>query len=232
MTVPAPERLKRYLTVFLRWLSITIVVFVVTLLSGAYITDHLLHKVYTATAEIQVRARDHTGNFDQTRFQSEFEIMQSPHILLPIIHDLDLDKAWAKRLSKSKEDQLTDQEALAHLNKILKLDVRRGTNIVAITVSSDVPQEAAAIANAIADRYKTTRDVEVNHPLQESPVRIISRAEPPEYPSKPNKTFCFIITLVTASVLSVMVASFVEMMLLFSRASEIPLDQVTPNPGH
>jgi capsular polysaccharide biosynthesis protein len=58
--------------------------------------------------------------------------------------------------------------------------------------------------------------------LEEGPVRIISRAEPPAYWSQPNRSLNLIVTILIAGVLSVMVASFVEMILLFSRASEGP----------
>jgi uncharacterized protein involved in exopolysaccharide biosynthesis len=298
------SRFNRYLTVILRWLVITSVVFVLTFITGFYITEHLFHKVYTATAQIQIRARNVTevpglnddGIYRPTpvSFEAEFSLMQSPEFLLPVIYDLGLDKAWAKRVDKSSldalppQDGLLPQDALAYMNKILKLDFVRGTNIINITASSDLPTEAANIANAIADRYKTMRDIEedqhnsrgadalrnqiaqqqkvveekkaemgklpqgqspaylaaqrvlkqqqslldalnvrlkqdiADRQLQESPVRIVSRAEPPENPSRPNKGLDFIVTILAAGFLSVMAASFVEIILLFLRASESP----------
>jgi len=59
-----------------------------------------------------------------------------------------------------------------------------------------------------------------DRPLMESPVRIIFRAEAPTEPSKPNKSFDFIVTILVAGFLSVAAASFVEIILLFLRASE------------
>jgi len=292
MSVPSPSRFKRYLTVILRWLLITAVVFVLTLLAGKYVTDNFLPKVYTATAQIEVRPGVDNG-FDAASFQAEFEIMESPEFLLPIIYDLGLDKAWAKRVDQSdldalpSEDALLPEDALAYMKKSLKIRLVPGTNIIKITASSDVPKEAADIANAIADRYKTMRDVEedenehrqdkdslrdqiaqqqkvldekkaalekmVDHEspayreaqrelekqqslldaltvqiqqnisdslILNSPVRIISRAEPPTEPSKSNKRCAFIVTIVVAGFLSLAAASFVEIILLFSRASE------------
>jgi uncharacterized protein involved in exopolysaccharide biosynthesis len=298
MTVPSASRFTRYMTVILRWLAITLVVFVLTILSGFYITN-ALPKVYTATAQIMVLQRGllivpgsntnrTDSGFDFTNFQVEFLTMESSDFLLPIIHDLGLDKAWAKRVYKSDQDQdqLSDQDALAYMNKILKLDFQRGTNIINITVSSDEPTEAAAIANAIADRYKTMRDSDeaqrsnrstdvlrdqiarqqkvvdeakatvekmphdqstthldaqrnleqqqnlldalnlrlkqdmADNQLRESPVRIISRAQPPQFPSRPNRNVAYLVTFVAAIFLSIATASFVEIMLLFTRASE------------
>jgi uncharacterized protein involved in exopolysaccharide biosynthesis len=319
MSVPTANRLSRYLMVILRWLLVLSVVFVLTMLAGKYVTDNFLSKVYTATAQIQVQPRvdDFVGSFapPAPTIGDEIEIMKSPEFLLPLIYDLGLDKAWAQRVDTlgldvvPSQDALLPLDALAYMNKILKLKLARRTNIIDITVSSDVPMEAARIANAIAARYKNMHDAEedqrnnrgiislrdqiaqqqkvvdekkairdklreelerypivisgpepplskvptallqsfrdaqrdleqqqsvldalnvrlkqdiADSQLQEGPVRIISRAEVPMEPSKPNKNFAFIVTIVAAGVLSVMAASFVEVILLFLRAAEKP----------
>jgi uncharacterized protein involved in exopolysaccharide biosynthesis len=151
------------------WVIFTI--FALTVLSGYYVTNEVLPKVYSAASQIEIRPRgvvdvDTIGsgatekNLNPSEFQAEFTIMQSPAVLLPIIKELQLDKIWAKREFKSSLDSLPDQDALAYMNSILKLDFKRGTNIIEITVASEVPTECRDIANAIADRYKTMRDVE------------------------------------------------------------------------
>jgi uncharacterized protein involved in exopolysaccharide biosynthesis len=56
--------------------------------------------------------------------------------------------------------------------------------------------------------------------LMRSSVRIISRAEVPEYPSSPDKLLCFGITVLIAVLVSLVIGCFVEMILLFIRASE------------
>jgi len=152
------------------WVIFTI--FTLTVISGAYVTNEVLQKVYTATAQIQLRPREVTDitpigpdgrtdqSFDTTAFQAEFEIMQSADVLLPIITDLQLDKIWAKREYKSGLDALPPQDALAFMSGHLKLDQQRGTNLINISFSSEVAKEAADVANALADRYKTMRDVE------------------------------------------------------------------------
>jgi succinoglycan biosynthesis transport protein ExoP len=152
------------------WVIFTI--FLLTVLSGYYVTNEVLPKVYTATSQIQIRPRgilDVQGmspsattdkSFDSISFQAEFTIMQSSDVLMPIITDMQLDKIWAKRVYKSGLDALPPQDALAYMTRIVKLDFARGTNIINITVSSEVPKECADIANAIADRYKKMRDDE------------------------------------------------------------------------
>jgi capsular exopolysaccharide synthesis family protein len=86
--------------------------------------------------------------------------MSSPDVLSPIITDLQLDKVWAERIYKSGLDALPMQDALGYMSQILHLDYMRGTSIITITATSEVPRECADIANAVADRYKTMRDVE------------------------------------------------------------------------
>ena len=151
------------------WVIFTI--FALTVMSGYYVTNYVLPKIYTATAEIQIHPRGVMvapgifnnkidEGFDSTQFQAEFEIMQSPDVLLPIIKDNGLDKIWAKRVFKSNMETLPDQDALGYMTGILKLDFTRGTNIIKIEVSDEVPEECAQIANALADRYKAMRDSE------------------------------------------------------------------------
>ena len=160
------ETKPSYLKIIPRWFVVAFAVFVLTVLGGVYVTSHL-PKVYNATAQIQIRQEDKRlgdfnggddHSFDPTAFQAQFETLQSPDVLLPIITDLKLDQTWATR--EKRGDKLTPLESLAYLKSALKLDLKRGTNIVEITASSEDPQEAATIANAIADRYKTLRDVQ------------------------------------------------------------------------
>jgi succinoglycan biosynthesis transport protein ExoP len=152
------------------WVIFTI--FTLTVLSGYYVTNEVLPKVYMATAQIQIRPRGVTDiapigpdgmtdkGLDTTQFQAEFQIMQQADVLMPIITDLQLDKIWAKRVYKTGLDALPPQDALAYMSNHLKLDSIRGTNIISITFSGEVPKECADVANAVADRYKTMRDVE------------------------------------------------------------------------
>jgi succinoglycan biosynthesis transport protein ExoP len=151
------------------WVIFTI--FALTVLSGYYVTNYVLPKIYTASAQIQIQPRGveevpgivsgrTDPGFDSIAFKDEFTIMQSSDVLLPIITDLQLDKTWAKRIYKSGLEALPPQDALAFMNRILKLDFVQGTNIINITISSEVPRECSEVANAIADRYKTMRDVE------------------------------------------------------------------------
>ena len=93
----------------------------------------------------------------KTQITMQIGFMQSPDILTPIIQDLKLAQIWAKRF-KSDHDVMTQQEALDHLRKVLKIEAVTGTNIVKVTASSQMPQEAADIANTLIDHYKAYSD--------------------------------------------------------------------------
>ena len=82
----------------------------------------------------------------------EIEIIESPEVLAPVVTELKLDQAWAKRYN-SGLDALPMQDALDHFHKVLAVKIRPLTSLVDITVSSENPQEAADVANAIADHY-------------------------------------------------------------------------------
>jgi capsular exopolysaccharide synthesis family protein len=149
------------------WVIFTI--FTLTVLSGYYVTNEVLQKTYSATSEIKILPRQVTpiptvqngktdGEVGPQEFQNEFEVITSPDVLSPIITDLQLDKVWAKRF-KSALDALPMQDALGYMSGIVHLDYKRGTSIITITVVSEVPKECSDIANAVANRYKTMRDV-------------------------------------------------------------------------
>lgn len=152
------------------WVIFTI--FVLTVASGAYVTEEVIPKTYTATSEIQIV---HERNaivptlleinpnlsVDAIDFEADFQKMQSPDVLQPIITKLDLDEKWAREL-KLKQDKLSQKEALDYMKaNILTLEALRGTNIVSITASSQVPSEAADIANAVAQQYQEMRDLDL-----------------------------------------------------------------------
>lgn len=152
------------------WVIFTI--FVLSVGSGWYVTEQVLPKKYSASSQIEIKPRGSlsvpgfTGNgddkgFDPTNFQTEYEIMHSSDVLLPIIADLGLDKAWAQRIFKAKTETVPPLLALDHLTtSVLKITPKRGTDIFEISAESELAKEAADIANAVADHYKTKRDYE------------------------------------------------------------------------
>jgi len=291
MNAPTAIRASRYLLIVIRWFFIAAVIFAASKFVCGYVINHVLPQVYTAKATLTVPANDlvipTAGSSPEPEdFRPEFEnTIRSPDFLLAVIKDLGLEQAWAKRLYRS-DDQLPDVDALTHMENALKFRIEPEINTISITAASDVPQEAADIANAVADRYKTTRDVaeaqREDHgdtglreqiaeqqkvvddkkatlekmPPDQSPaylaaqhdldqqqsildaldtrdmqgdndshiakslIHFVSRAETPIDPTHPNKSIAYYLTLFVATSAGLVVASFVEIIFLFLRASE------------
>jgi len=91
------------------------------------------------------------GQSDPAYYQTQYEVLQSEPILEKTIKDLGLRAKWAR----------TGEVPLHYALKILKqmVNVRqfRGTNIVSLNVFSYRKEEAADIANKIAESYVNSR---------------------------------------------------------------------------
>ena len=129
---------REYFRIIRNRLWVIFTIFSLTVISGVYVTDEVLPKQYSAASQIQIHSRgemlvnpigpDGTTDkgFDPTSFQAEFEIMQSPAVLLPVINELGLDQIWAKRVYKSPLDKLPPQEALGYMNGDVKARFQKG----------------------------------------------------------------------------------------------------------
>ncbi len=92
--------------------------------------------------------------FDPYWVQTEFEKIQSKSILHQVITNLQLTKRWAE---KTKDSELTQGLAFYLLKKDLTVSQSRNTSLIEIKVESDTPDEAAEIAQKIAEVYRDTR---------------------------------------------------------------------------
>jgi succinoglycan biosynthesis transport protein ExoP len=152
------------------WVIFTI--FALTLISGIYVTEELVVRMYTATAQIKIQSSlvhvmpgiamaDFDRPIDPTEFQTEYERMHSPQVLEPVIIGLGLDKIWAQRIFKMPPgSKVPMQSLMAYMNNTLAVSFKHGTNLVEVSTRSEVPKEAADIANAVVAQYKKIRDDE------------------------------------------------------------------------
>jgi len=128
-----------------------------------------LHRMYCATAEIQIlptgpvvisgpiyRAPDvEPDNW----LELETQVIQAPDIMMDVVKSLKLDPIWTKRFQA--EHPLWDsKDSINHLYKVVRVQSVRQTDLVEITAYSEIPQEAADIANAVVDTYKANHDKE------------------------------------------------------------------------
>jgi capsular exopolysaccharide synthesis family protein len=94
------------------------------------------------------------GSFDPYWIQTEFEKIQSKMILYPVISNLDLTAEWGKRY---KEGALPLDMTYKILRREVDVTQSRNTSLIEIKAFSQDPNEAAAIANNIADVYRDSR---------------------------------------------------------------------------
>jgi len=143
---------------------------------------NLFTGMYSATAVAEIRfggLMSATNTSYEERAAKEIITNATAEILSiesldEIVHKLKLNRIWAQRFNSSAHD-LSDQEAISHLRSVVKIDFPDGTLFVGttsygqldlhplifkITAHSEVPQQAADIANGVADNYKAMRDKE------------------------------------------------------------------------
>jgi capsular polysaccharide biosynthesis protein len=190
-----------------RWLLIFFAALALSVLYGAYFTFLVLPKVYFGTAVIEVVPRD-----SESSLEPEAKFMHSTDFLLPVIDDLDLDKIWAKRVYETRLEALPAEYALSYMRTRVRIDLNPGTNIINIRGASTVSKEAADIANAIADRYKTGRETEGD---PRNVVQILSRAVTAENPSLPTpigEVLELILAAIKGVFIGLVLATFVEIL--------------------
>lgn len=145
--------------------TVILAVFLLVVITATLVT-FVLPVSYASTARIKIdRDRSdielqQTGNamgfaYDPYFIQTEFEVIQSELILDQVIERLRLREVWGKTLAGGKP--LKTEEARRFLKSKIDLATVRGTSLIAITVYSEKPQEAAEIANMIADVYSEYR---------------------------------------------------------------------------
>ena len=168
LKTPTPTEAKLHFLDYWRIIrirkTVILAVFLLVVITATIVT-FILPEAYSSNARIRVE-RDVTdvpgvtgpgivGGYDPYFIQTEFEVIKSSTILDPVIDKLDLNKEWAKKYSSPTKFRMSEsREALKHM---IDLRPARNTSLIDINVFSDNKQEAADIANAIAEVYQEYR---------------------------------------------------------------------------
>ena len=120
---------------------------------------------YAATVKIKVESLDAiivdgttpSSNvyYDPYFIQTTFELLHSQLVLSNVVATLNLKEAWGKKYSGGTA--LKMGETMNILKGRMKLAPIRNTKMIAITIYSEDPKEAAQLANAVAEAYKDYR---------------------------------------------------------------------------
>lgn len=142
--------------------TVIISVFLLVLITTAVVTFVLPHS-YHSSARIRVD-RDRSDidlhqqmmplMYDPHFIQTEFESIRSEVVLSRVIDALNLNVAWA---GKFGADRLSPRDTIRILRGRLALRPIRNTMFIEVGARSETPEEAAEIANAVAEAYEAHR---------------------------------------------------------------------------
>lgn len=139
------------------------VVFALVVGTTAVLT-HWMEPTFMSTVRMEVQKdvsdisslmpQQQQGGFDPYFVMTQFEIIQSKEVLYKVIDDLKLVQRWDQkyRLGQSKF------KAYQVLSKLIDPRQVRNTSMIQIDVYSKDKEEAAEIANKIAEVYRISRD--------------------------------------------------------------------------
>lgn len=150
--------------------TVIIAVFLLVVMTATLVT-FILPEAYVSTARIKVekdQAYDiaplteqrAVNTYDPYFIQTEFEVIRSQMILHKVIERLDLNTRWGKKYAGG--DKLKTSESYMLLLRQLDLRPTRNTSLIEIRVYSEDKNEAAELANAIAEEYRDFRLAKLN----------------------------------------------------------------------
>ena len=144
--------------------TVILAVFLLVVITATLVT-FILPESFMSTTRIKVErdASDVQGfneprafnGYDPFFIQTEFEAMQSEVILGKVIDLLDLNTVWGKKYGNG--EKLKTTETITFLKGRMDLRPVRNTSFLEIRVYSEDRDEAARIANAIAEAYRDHR---------------------------------------------------------------------------
>jgi polysaccharide biosynthesis transport protein len=146
-------------------LGLVILVFLLVVIAAGVAT-YFLPRKYNSFATIEVEpemtpvrifeSETRPQQVNDPKFtQTQFQIIMRKGVLYPVIDRLDLQRKWG-----SNSEPLPKEVANRRLLGMLSLQEVRNTNLIQIDVYSTDPQEAALLANTIANVYMEQRIAE------------------------------------------------------------------------
>jgi capsular polysaccharide biosynthesis protein len=141
----------------------------------------ILPPTYSSRALISVEAGSHGPPPNRL---AEIERMQSRSILGMVASNLNLSKEWARKYKQP--EALSADKTYQLLRSSIQLRPQRDTTLIEIHAYSDDKEEAARVANMIAEVYSASVSRDAMFPFKYS-AQIIESAGPIDKPFRPNK---------------------------------------------
>jgi capsular exopolysaccharide synthesis family protein len=168
LRVPAPQENKLHFLDYWRIIrirkTVILAVFLLVVITATLVT-FILPESYASMARIKVE-RDQSdisftqdprigGTYDPYFIQNEFETIKSERVLTNVVANLNLNEDWGKKYNGGQP--LKTHESVARLKAMMDLQPVRNTSFLDVKVYSEKPEEAAALANAVATAYRAYR---------------------------------------------------------------------------
>ena len=148
--------------------TVILAVFLLVVITATLVT-FVLPKHYLSKASIKVdrpaadiaefTGRNISGVYDPYFIQNEFEAIKSETVLTNVVTRLDLNKRWGVRFNNG--ERLKTSDTIDLLRARLDLRPVRNTMYIDIGVIMDKPEDAAELANIIAEAYRDHRLSEI-----------------------------------------------------------------------
>lgn len=144
--------------------EIILAVLLLVMLTGMAYTL-TMPKIYMANARISVREdaldvpvfeRQFMQGYNPYFLKTQYEIIQSRPILYQVIQNLSLQQKWAAKYD-AEGGVLRREDAYLILSKSVRVNQYRDTSLIDVQVYSEDREEAARIANEIANVYREQR---------------------------------------------------------------------------
>lgn len=147
---------------------------------------------YVSTVRLAIQPAAAT---DAGFLKAEAQVILSKNVLTEVVKQLNLNDVWGRRYFNG--ERLKTEESLQILVGRLGVSPIRNTTLIGINSYNDDPNEAAIVANSVAEVYQNFKNG--NHQLAGAggQVEIVDRAQPPLRPFKPNRPLWLIIAVVS-----------------------------------
>src|SRR5258708_14220680 len=186
LKVPAPQETKLHFLDYWRIIrirkTVILAVFLLVVITATLVT-FVLPESFASTARIKIE-RDQSdikglmdgglgaGMYDPYFIQTEFEVIESELILKKVVDGMDLNHKWG--LKYGGGEPLKTTETMTLLKQRMDLRLVRNTSLIEIRVFSESKDEAADLANAIAESYSNYRKLERQR-LSEGGIQVLER---------------------------------------------------------
>jgi len=169
LRVPAPQETKLHFLDYWRIIrirkTVILAVFLLVVITATLVT-FILPESYSSMARIKVE-RDQSDvsfltdprmggpQYDPYFIQNEFETIKSERVLSNVVATLNLNEEWGKKYNGGLP--FKTHESIARIKQMMDLQPERNTSFIDIKVYSEKPEEAARLANEIANAYRSYR---------------------------------------------------------------------------